>query len=99
GEVQPVFWSPNRLVFQVNPGQEVFINQNPGSWWLVNGRPGFPGRRCAELMIPYVAQADDAGWLELRIDPRGLGLGIGLHVAGVVLVTAAWLSRRRLGRG
>ena len=41
GEVRPVYWSPNRLVFQVLPGQEVFINQNPGSWWRVNGRRVF----------------------------------------------------------
>ena len=46
GTVQPVSWSPNRLVFQVEPGQDVHINQNPGSWWWANGRPAFPDRRC-----------------------------------------------------
>jgi hypothetical protein len=31
GTVRPVSWTPNRLVFQVKPGQVVFVNQNPGS--------------------------------------------------------------------
>jgi len=94
GPVQPVDWSPNRLVFQVAPQEEVWINQNPGSWWWANGRPAFAGRRCAEPMIPFVARADGTGRLELRIRPRGLAAGIGLHVIGVALLAAAWLGRR-----
>jgi hypothetical protein len=94
GPVRPVFWSPNRQVFQVEPGQEVFVNQNPGSWWWVNGRPAFPGRRCAEPMLPFVARADDTGRLELRIHPRGLAAGVGLHCVGVTLLATAWLGRR-----
>jgi hypothetical protein len=99
GEVRPIFWSPNRLVFQVAPGEEVFINQNPGSWWWVNGRPAFAGRRCAELMVPFVATADGRGRLELEIHPRGLRMGIALHVIGVLLLTAAWVGRWRLPSG
>jgi hypothetical protein len=94
GTIQPAFWSPNRIVFQVAPGQEVFINQNPGSWWWVNGRPAFAGSRCAEPIVPFVARADGRGRLELRIYPRGLALGIGLHFLGVALLAAAWLGRR-----
>jgi len=94
GTIQPVFWSPNRIVFQVAPGQEVFINQNPGSWWWVNGRPAFAGSRCAEPMVPFVARADGHGRLELRIYPRGLTFGVGLHLLGVALLAAAWLGRR-----
>jgi hypothetical protein len=95
GEVQPVFWSPNRLIFQVAPRQEVSINQNPGSWWWVNGQPGFAGYRCAEPMVPFVARADDAGRLELQIHPRGLGLGMALHLVGIALFAAAWQGRLR----
>jgi hypothetical protein len=94
GPVRPVFWSPNRIVFQVEPGQEVSINQNPGSWWWANGRPAFPGRRCAEAMVPFVAKADDKGRLELRIHPPSLTWGIGLHILGVVLLVVAWLGCR-----
>jgi len=95
GRVEPVFWSPNRVVFQVAPGQDVFINQNPGSWWWVNDRPAFASRRCAEPMVRFVATADHAGRLELRIYPRGLALGIGLHFVGCALLAAAWLGRPR----
>jgi hypothetical protein len=95
GEARPVSWSPNRLLFQVKPGQEVFINQNPGSWWLVNGRRLFAGRRCAEPLVPFAAKADDAGRLEIRIDPPGLRLGLALHVVGAILLAVAWVGRRR----
>jgi hypothetical protein len=98
GTIRPVFWSPNRLVFQVEPGQTVHINQNPGSWWWVNGRPAFPGRRCAELMVPFTVVADAQGRVVLEIHPRGLAFGIGLHFAGASLVALAWLCRSRLGR-
>jgi hypothetical protein len=96
GEIQPVFWSPNRLVFQVAPGQQVSINQNPGSWWWVNGHPAFPGRRCAEPEVPFVAWADDHGRLELQIHPRGLSIGIGLHALGVILLGMALRATKRL---
>lgn len=97
GEVQPIFWSPNRLVFAVRPGQEVFINQNPGSWWRVNGRRAFAGRRCAEMMVPFSAVADANGRLVLEIDPPGLGVGILLHAAGAILLAAALGIRRHPG--
>jgi hypothetical protein len=95
GLVVPVYWSPNRLIFQVEPGAEVTINENPGSWWQVNGQEGFPGHRCAELLVPFVARADAAGRLDLRISPRGLALGIGLQIAGVGLLAVAGLYRIR----
>jgi hypothetical protein len=95
GTVEPVFWSPNRIVFQVTPGEEVFINQNPGSWWWVNGQPAFPERRCAELLVPFVARADATGRLQLTIHPRGLMLGAGLHLTGLALLVATWAIVRR----
>ncbi len=91
GPVEPAHWSPNRLVFQVAPGQEVFVNQNPGSWWWANGKPAFAGRRCAELMVPFVASADATGRLVLEIRPIGLRAGIALHFVGLALVVAASL--------
>lgn len=90
GPVRPVIWTPNRLVFQVEPGEEVHVNQNPGSWWWANGRPAFPSLRCAELRVPFVAAADAQGRLALEIHPRGLPVGIGLEVMGAILLVAAW---------
>jgi hypothetical protein len=102
GPVEPRFWSPNRILFQVEPGQEVTINQNPGSWWLANGVPAMPGARCAEMLRQFVARADSRGRLELRIRPRGLGLALGMHLAGVALMALAYLASRHprvLGSG
>lgn len=96
--VEPTFWSPNHIIFQVGPRQEVWINQNPGSWWWINGRPLFADRRCAEPLLPFVARADESGRLDLRIHPRGLNLGIGLHAAGIVLLAAAWWASRGVRR-
>jgi hypothetical protein len=95
GPVEPIFWSPNRIVFQLDPGQEIEVNQNPGSWWWVNGRQAFPDRRCAEMMVPFVALADENGRLELRVRPLGLEVGIGFHVVGAGLLALAWLFRGR----
>ena len=98
GPIRPVLWSPNRLVFQVEPGQTVHINQNPGSWWWVNGKPAFPGRRCAELRVPFTVAADSQGRVVLEIHPRGLGFGLGLHVLGAIILSLAWLHRPRTGQ-
>lgn len=95
GPVAPVSWSPNRLEFQVGPGQVVHVNQNPSSWWWANGRPAFPGLRCAELTVPFEATADARGRLVLEIRPRGLDVGLGLQAAGAALLAAAWAARRR----
>ena len=97
GPIEPTSWSPNRIVFQVEPRQIVHINQNPGSWWLVNGRRAFPELRCADLAVPFAVPADARGRLELRVRPPGLGLAVGLHVGGLALALAAWGVTRRLG--
>lgn len=94
GPVEPVFWSPNRILFQVAPNQEVEINQNPGAWWRVNGRFPFAEHPCAEPLVHFIAQADEDGRLDLVIDPRGLELGIELHLVGIALLGAALLVPR-----
>ncbi len=94
GTVHPVLWSPNRLIFQVEPGQTIHVNQNPGSWWWINGLPAFPGLRCAELSVPFTVKADDRGRIDLQIHPRGLAFGAGLHVLGAILFALAWVLRR-----
>ena len=99
GPVRPISWSPNRVLFQVEPGQTVFINQNPGSWWLVNGWQAFPHSRCAETNNEFAVNADAQGRLEFQIHPRGLELGLALHVTGltvfVLLLIAFQLLRLR----
>lgn len=96
--VTPTSWSPSRIVFQVAPGQDVAINQNPGSWWLVNGRRAFTHWRCAEWTRPFSARADATGRLELQIAPKGASLGLALHLAGVATTALALAVSARLRR-
>jgi hypothetical protein len=98
GPVDPVAWSPNRIELRVAPGERVGVNQNPGSWWVVNGQRVFAADRCAELLEPFEVRADDAGRVVLRIVPPTLGQGIGLHVAGVVLAALGMAGSARAGR-
>ncbi len=41
-------------------------------------------------MVPFSVTADSQGKLVLEIRPRGLGIGIWLHVAGAILLVLAW---------
>ncbi|AGA30929.1 hypothetical protein [Singulisphaera acidiphila] len=88
------FWSPNRIVFRTRPGQWIHLNQNPGSWWRINGKAAFPNEKCAEWTKPFAAQADSQGRLELEIVPKGLSLAWGLHATGIVLVLGAVITCR-----
>jgi hypothetical protein len=94
GPLAPVFWSPNHIVLEARPGETVYVNQNPGSWWLVGGRrpPEFADWRCVETRNVFAVRADNSGRVVLTIRPRGLGLGLGLHVLGAALVAlgGAW---------
>ena len=92
GPARVVSWSPNRIVLEVEPHEQVFINQNPGSWWWVNGRPAFEGMRCAEKGKAFAVTADDSGRVVLEIRPKGLLSGIMIHLAGAVIVAATWLG-------
>jgi hypothetical protein len=98
GPVEPAYWSPNRIVFQVAPAALVHINQNPGSYWLVNGQEAFAGGRCADRTKPFAVRADAQGRLVLEIRPRGLELGLALDVLGAVILLAAWAWLRIGGR-
>jgi hypothetical protein len=99
GTIQPRFWSPNRIEIEVEPDELVFINQNPGSWWRVNGQHPFAESRCAEKDQTFAVRADNQGRLLLEIQPRGLWLGFGLHLTGFVLVVGTWIVIRRGRKG
>jgi hypothetical protein len=94
GPVYPRSWSPNRIVLEVAPAQTVSINQNPSSWWIVNGHRAFPTWRCAEPERAFVVRADSRGRVELQTQPRGLGLGVALHIAGCALIGLIMLGTR-----
>ena len=52
-------------MFGTSVGYSIVVNANPGSWWWVNGRQAFPGRRCAELKVPFTVTADAQGRIVL----------------------------------
>ncbi len=94
----PKSWSPNRVTFNgLDPGQVIEINQNPSSYWVVNGRRPFPRDRCAEISHGFLATADDRGLLVLEARPSSkiLGLAAGVTAAGVALVLVAVLVTTR----
>ena len=74
GGIRPVYWSPNRLIFRARPGQEVFINQNPGSWWMVNGRRAFEGLRCRRADAAFRREGRRHG--PARDPDRSAGIGV-----------------------
>lgn len=86
GPIEPTLWTPNRIEFQTGPNATVWINQNPGSWWWINGRRAFPDWRCAEKERAFSALADESGRLVLEIRPRGLAAGWWLHGIGAAIV-------------
>ena len=98
GPVRPRLWSPNRVVLAVAPGQEVFINQNPGSWWWSNGAQAFPRTRCAEMEENFRVRAGPAGEVVLEIRPRGLKYGLLLHLAGFGVIACIFGLERIIGR-
>jgi hypothetical protein len=87
--VQPVFWSPNRIEFELAPGQVLHINQNPGSWWLVNGKRVFEDRRCAEWEEEFIVTPDERGRLELQVEPKALRQAIALSGAGLLVLACS----------
>ena len=90
GPAEVTLWTPNQIHLHVLPSQRVYLNQNPGSWWWLNGRPAFPDWRVAEKDRPFAVVADDQGRVELLIHPKGLGVGLLLHLAGALLILATW---------
>ncbi len=90
--IEPVYWSPNRIVFQLEPHQRIQINQNPGSWWWINGEQAFPALRCVEWEKLFYATANEEGRLELQIRPEGQEVGVRLHLLGALFIGGAWLG-------
>jgi hypothetical protein len=93
--VEPLAWGPDRIELQVEPGQCVWANANPGSWWLANGRRAFPAMRPAEPTQSFSVVADAQGRLRLEVRPVGLGAAAAVSAMGLVLALGMWWSARR----
>ncbi|MCK4283044.1 MAG: hypothetical protein KAX44_01910 [Candidatus Brocadiae bacterium] len=91
-QVQPAYWSPNRLVFE-RVNAPLRLNLAPGSYWRVNGRDLFGQMRVTELTEPFVVRPDESGRVTLTIVPEGWRLGLGLIVAGLMLLGLPGITR------
>jgi hypothetical protein len=89
GPIEPAWWSPNRIEFEAAPGTRVYVNQNPGSWWLVNGRRAYSSMRCAEPTGTLSGVADASGRLKFRVSPPWLARGWALQGLGLALLAGA----------
>lgn len=49
-----VYWSPNRIVIERLTGGLIYLNQNPGSYWLVNGQRIFADMKVTEPNKSFV---------------------------------------------
>ncbi len=89
GPVELVRWSPNAISLRAPPHAEVHVNQNPGSYWFVNGQPAFPQHRSVDRQAPFQVPADSNGVVELSIVPSGFSWGwaaTSIGLLGVVLI-------------
>jgi hypothetical protein len=94
--LEPLYWSPNKVVLHAGPGQEVECNMNPGSWWRVNGQAVFTRERCAEPTQRFVARADEQGMLRLEVHPKGLAAAAAATAAGVLAAACFGFAAARL---
>ncbi len=91
--VRQTHWSPNLVVLEGPPGTRAWINQNRGSYWLIDGRrpyaqgPIVDRTAVAEGVIPA------SGRLEFRIAPPFVIFGLITQAVGacVVVVAACWI--------
>lgn len=64
--VEPVYWSPNKIVFEkLTPGVPLVVNMNPGSVWFNNGAPLFPSYKIVEQDKPFIVMPDAHGQVTL----------------------------------
>lgn len=64
--VEPVYWSPNRILFEnLDPAVPLIINMNPGKPWYCNGIQIFPEYRIVEHFEPFHVMPNSKGVVEL----------------------------------
>jgi hypothetical protein len=84
GPVELVRWSPNKIRLRAPPLAEVYINQNPGSYWLSDGIRLFRSLRAVDRHETFKMKANVDGSVELTVMPRSLSWGLALMAIGLV---------------
>jgi hypothetical protein len=89
GPVRLVDWTPNRIRLEAPAGADVYVNQNPGSYWVANGRRVFAHLRSVDRHETFQVRGDAAGQVELWVWPSGWMSGVVLTAVGVVALLAS----------
>ena len=94
--VEPVYWSPNRIVLQgLDPAAPLVANMNTGRAWFNNGVPLFPGSKIVDVDRPFLAMPNAAGVVELTYRYPGQALGVwGSLVFALLLIAVVGLDVR-----
>jgi hypothetical protein len=98
GPVRLLRWSPNEIVLDAPPHAEVIINQNPGRYWLVNGRRAFDSLRSVDRHAEFRVTADERSRVVLRVWPSAWRAGVMLTAAGLFGVASSYYMNHKLGR-
>lgn len=97
--VRQVHWSPNRVVLDGPPGTKAWINQNRGSYWLVDGQRPYRDLDVVDRTGIVEGVIPASGRLEFRIAPPFAPYGWLLQATGALAVVGGcigiWRRRRR----
>ncbi|MCC7264045.1 MAG: hypothetical protein IT369_16150 [Candidatus Latescibacteria bacterium] len=75
--VTPIYWSPNRLVFEhLDPSVALSLNMNPSKAWYANGRQLFPHYRIVEVDKAFDIMPDAQGRVDLEYRFPGQSIGV-----------------------
>lgn len=99
--VEPVYWSPNRILFEgLDPNLLLVVNLNPGNPWYNNGKQLFPEYRIVEPLKPFEVMPDENGVVDLTYVYPGQRLGITgmiilLVISGLIIAFLQKTHRHR----
>ena len=97
--VRQTHWSPNRIVLEGPPGTRAWINQNRGSYWLIDGQRPYAALPVVDRTAIVEGVIPASGQLEFRIAPPFAPFGWMLQTLGALAVAGAgiglWRSSRR----
>ncbi|MBX9787759.1 MAG: hypothetical protein K2Y37_02495 [Pirellulales bacterium] len=97
--VRQVVWSPNRIVLEGPPGTRAWINQNRGSYWLIDGQRPYRDLPVVDRTTVTSGVIPQGGRLEFRILPPYVAYGYWLQGAGALAIICGvawvWMGRPR----
>ena len=96
--VRQIHWSPNRVVLEGPPGTKTWINQNRGSYWLVDGQRPYRELDVVDRSGVVEGVIPASGRLEFRIAPPFAPLGWLLQAIGALAVVGGCIGIWRRGR-